>query len=154
MNANSLKGVLVIYFWSIYSLENERWFAYWSVCVSGGSFLFLLLQNCNEAWAIFKLLTAVLFLYAAKVSSVEAGRMYSRSSNGEINQHYGYVDGPVDKISLRTIPPDIPLSSLEHPSTTLSGVPNYATFNRTVKANGIGLKVSRAEFIFFGRYVT
>ncbi|CAG7785028.1 unnamed protein product [Allacma fusca] len=64
-------------------------------------------------------------------TSMGVGKMYSRLSNGEINQRYG--SGTMEKIPLRTLPSDVPLS-MEH-----SMLSNYATF-RTGKPNGLGLK--------------
>lgn len=66
------------------------------------------------------------------------GKTYSRLSNGEINQRYGV--GFVEKIPLRTVDPDVPLTMEQH-----SGLSNYATF-RTNKPNGYGLQVNLTAF--------
>lgn len=79
------------------------------------------------------------------VKAAAMGSVYSRLSNGEINQRY--VGGPpTEKIPLRPMDPDLPISSMPPPCPTMTmddpytqGLPNYATFRG--KPNGLGLKV-------------
>ena len=67
------------------------------------------------------------------------GKIYSRLSNGEINQRYGNASGTgtsLEKIPLRSLDPDISFSTTDPAAMT-----NYATF-RGSKPNGLSLKVS------------
>lgn len=72
------------------------------------------------------------------------GKTYSRLSNGEINQRYGV--GHVEKIPLRYVDPDVPLTTEQH-----SAMCNYATF-RGNKPNGYGLQVCSSLTTFFALY--
>lgn len=83
--------------------------------------------------------------FPSTVKAAAMGSVYSRLSNGEINQRY-VAGPPTEKIPLRPMDPDLPISSMPPPCPTMTmddpytqGLPNYATFRG--KPNGLGLKV-------------